>query len=46
MARGGLGARLIDRLARELGGAARLDLKSTGLEAKITFSLAAPPEEI
>ena len=42
--RRGFGTRLIDRLARELGGAAKLDLKPTGLEAKITFSLATPSE--
>jgi two-component sensor histidine kinase len=39
--RKGFGTLLIDRLARELGGAARLDLKPTGLEARITFNLAA-----
>jgi two-component sensor histidine kinase len=42
--RKGFGTRLIDRLARELGGSAKLDLKPTGLEAKITFSLATPAE--
>ena len=41
----GFGTRLIERLARELGGAARLDLKPTGLEARITFSLPPPPEQ-
>ena len=40
--RQGFGTRLIDRLARELGGSAKLDLKPTGLEARITFSLALP----
>jgi two-component sensor histidine kinase len=38
--RKGFGTLLIDRLARELGGTARLDLKPTGLEARITFNLA------
>jgi two-component sensor histidine kinase len=45
VSRKGFGTRLIDRLARELGGSAKLDLKPTGLEARITFSLAAPPEQ-
>jgi two-component sensor histidine kinase len=40
--RRGFGTRLIDRLARELGGSAKLDLKPTGLEAKVTFGLAIP----
>ncbi len=38
--RKGFGTQLIDRLARELGGSARLDLKPTGLEARVTFNLA------
>jgi two-component sensor histidine kinase len=41
----GFGTRLIDRLARELGGEARLDLKPAGLEARITFQLASPEAE-
>ncbi|WP_156398251.1 PAS domain-containing sensor histidine kinase [Caulobacter sp. Root1455] len=42
--RKGFGTRLINRLAHELGGAAKLDLKPTGLEARITFSLGDPLE--
>jgi two-component sensor histidine kinase len=37
--RKGFGTQLIGRLARELGGTARLDLRPTGLEATITFNL-------
>jgi two-component sensor histidine kinase len=39
--RKGFGTLLIDRLARELGGAARLNLEPAGLDARITFNLAA-----
>ncbi len=38
--RKGFGTLLIDRLARELSGAARLNLEPTGLDARITFNLA------
>jgi len=37
--RGGAGSILIERLARDLGGDARLDFRPDGLEAMITFKL-------
>jgi two-component system CheB/CheR fusion protein len=38
-ASGGAGSILIERLARDLGGAAKLDFRPEGLEATITFEL-------
>jgi two-component sensor histidine kinase len=36
---GGFGTLLIDRLARDLGGAAQIDIRDDGLEAMVIFSL-------